>query len=147
MHPECITISITARQTPRREKNTQPAEFAWPEKSSDLVSAHFTLVRSKRLGESFLASQREVGANEVVAAARNGFCEGPFFPGFKLPKIAKIQASHRAARDSACATDVRREHGGCAELLESARQIGPSILMRLVSSFTELGTSDIWTRK
>ena len=46
-----------------------------------------------------------------------------------------------------CVRDGRREHGGCVELLESARQIGPPILMRLVYSFTELGTSDIGSRE
>ena len=58
----------------------QPTAFAWLENASDLVPPHSTLVRSKRLEESFPASQREVGRNGVPAPIRNGnsFYRGPF---------------------------------------------------------------------
>ena len=75
---ECGTHAIwresSVTLTTERQGVTGAAAFS----HSGLVSPHSTLVRSKRLEESFPASQREMGRNGAPAPTRNGFYRGPF---------------------------------------------------------------------
>ncbi len=66
------------------------------ENASGLVSPHSTLVRPKRLEESFPASQREMGRDGAPTPTRNGCYRGPF--QFKRAKIAKTDTMHAPAR-------------------------------------------------